>query len=329
MIQDLRYALRGLKRSVSFSLTVILIVATGIGTTTAVFSMIDRLLFRRLPYPESERLVSVGMQFVLMADGPFMIANDYLHLREGETGFASLTSWRGVSDCDLTEQNPRRMACAEVEGTFLGTFGIRPLLGRDFTAEEDRPNGPKVAILSYVFWQSRFAGAPDALGKKISVDGVPTEIVGVLPRGFELPTLAHADLLVPQALAVTTYMPGQSSGAVRVFGRMKPGVTFKQARDSALPYLDESIRINLPRARWNEARIDVRSLRDFQIQDVRLASWVLFAATLSILLIACANVANLMLARSAQAVKKNWRYARLWEQAGSGLSGRALPKASC
>ncbi len=304
MIQDLRYALRGLKRSVSFSMTVILIVAVGIGTTTAVFSMIDRLLFRSLPYPESERLVSVGMQFILMADGAFMVANDYLHLREAETGFASLTSWRGVSDCDLTDQNPRRMACAEVEQTFLGTFGIRPLLGRDFTAEEDRPNGLKVAILSYAFWQSRFGGGMDALGKIISVDGVPTEIVGVLPPGFELPTLAHADLLVPQALAVTTYRPGQASGAVRVFGRTKPGVTFKQARDSALPYLEESIRINLPRARWKEAQIDVRSLRDFQIQDVRRASWVLFAATISILLIVCANVANLMLARSASRQKE-------------------------
>jgi len=96
--------------------------------------MVDRLLFRSLPYPESERLVSVGMQFILMTDGAFMVANDYLHLREAETGFQSLTSWRGVSDCDLTEENPRRMSCAEVERTFLGTFGIRPLLGRDFTA---------------------------------------------------------------------------------------------------------------------------------------------------------------------------------------------------
>ncbi len=304
MFQDLRFALRGLKRSAVFSLTVILIVAVGIGTTTAVFSMVDRLLFRSLPYPEADRLVSVGMQFVLMTDGAFMIANDYLRLREAETGFASLTSWRGVSDCDLTEENPRRMACAEVERSFLGTFGVRPLLGRDFTAEEDRPNGPKVAILSYALWQSRFAGAADALGKKVSIDGVPTEIVGVLPPAFELPTLVHADVLVPQALAVTTYIPGQSSGAVRVFGRMKPGVTFQQARDSARPYLEDSIRINLPPARWKEASLDIRTLRDFQIQDVRLASWVLFAATISILLIVCANVANLMLARSASRRKE-------------------------
>ena len=127
------------------------------------------------------------MQFILMTDGAFMVANDYLHLREAQTGFQSLTSWRGVSDCDLTEENPRRMACAEVERTFLETFGIRPLLGRDFNAEEDRPNGPKVAILSYGFWQRRFGGGMDALGKKISIDDVPTEIVGVLPPTFELP----------------------------------------------------------------------------------------------------------------------------------------------
>jgi putative ABC transport system permease protein len=298
MFQDLRFALRGLRRNVSFSLTVILIVAVGIGATTAVFSMFDRLLFRSLPYPEADRLASVGMTFTLV-DGVLMIANDYLHLREADTGFASLTSWRGVADCDLTEENPQRLACAEVERTFLYTFGVRPLIGREFTADEDRPNGPKVAIVSYGFWRSRFGGNPDALGKKISIDGVPTEVVGVLPPGFELPTLAHADLFVPQALAVTSYIPGQSSGMVRVFGRLKPGVRLERARETARPYIEDSIKINLPPSRWKEAQVDIRSLRDFQIQDVRLASWVLFAATISILLIVCANVANLMLARSA------------------------------
>ena len=297
MLQDLLFVLRGLRRNASFSLTVILIVAAGIGTTTAVFSVVDRLLFRSLPYPEPDRLASVGMTFTLM-DGDFMIANDYLHLRDGRSGFAALTSWRGLADCDLTEQNPQRLACAEVERTFLSTFGIRPLLGREFTPEEDRRNGPKIAIVSYGFWQSRFGGSADALGKKISIDGAPTEIVGVLPPEFELPTLTHADLLVPQALAVTAYVPGQSSGPVRVFGRLKPGVSLEQAREMARPYLEESIQTNLPRARWNEAQVDIRSLRDFQIHDVRLASWVLFAALISILLIVCANVANLMLARS-------------------------------
>ena len=298
MLHDLRFALRGLRRNPSFSLTVILIVAVGIGATTAVFSMVDRLLFRSLPYPEADRLASVGMTFTLV-DGTLMIANDYLPLREADTGFASLTSWRGVADCDLTEENPQRLACAEVERSFLETFGIHPLIGRGFTTDEDRPNGPKVAMLSYGFWQSRFARNPAALGKRISIDGVSTEIVGVLPPGFELPTLAHADLFVPQALAVTRYIPGQSSGMVRVFGRLKPGVTVAQARETARPYIEDSIKTNLPPSRWKEAQLDIRSLRDFQIHDVRLASWVLFAATISILLIVCANVANLMLARSA------------------------------
>jgi putative ABC transport system permease protein len=298
MFQDLRFALRGIRRNPSFSLTVILIVAVGIGATTAVFSMVDRLLFRSLPYPDSGRLVSVGMTFTLV-DGVLMIANDYLHLREADTGFASLTSWRGIADCDLTEENPQRLACAEVERTFLSTFGVRPLIGREFTADEDRPNGARVAMVSYGFWLSRFGGNPDAVGKKLSIDGVPTEIVGVLPSGFELPTLAHADLFVPQALAVTRYIPGQSSGMVRVFGRLKPGVSLERARETARPYIEDSIKTNLPPSRWREAQVDIRSLRDFQIQDVRLASWVLFAATISILLIVCANVANLMLARSA------------------------------
>jgi putative ABC transport system permease protein len=103
-----------LKRSGVFSITVILIVAVGIGTSSAVFSMVDRLLFRSLPYPDAPRLASIGMDFVLMADGAFMVANNYLHLRELQTGFQEFTPWRGISECDLTELNPRRMACAEI-----------------------------------------------------------------------------------------------------------------------------------------------------------------------------------------------------------------------
>jgi putative ABC transport system permease protein len=296
--QDLRFALRGFRRNPAFSLTAILVIALGIGATTAVFSVVDRLLFRSLPYPESDRLVSIGVTIPIM-DGEFLMANDYFKLREHPiAAFSAVTSWTGAADCDLTEQNPRRLTCAQVESTFLPTFGITPVLGHNFTRDDDRRNAPRVALVSYGLWTSRFAADSAVVGKTIEIDGFPTRIVGVLPRDFELPNLVHADLVVPQALAIEHYIPGQSGRPLRVFGRMQPGVTVAQASAMARSRILEDLREWLPPERAAELRTVIRSLRDYQIQDVKRASWVLFGATLAILLIVCANIANLLLARA-------------------------------
>src|SRR6476661_4981944 len=205
--QDLRFALRGFRRNPAFSLTAILVIALGIGATTAVFSVVDRLLFRSLPYPESDRLVSIGVTIPIV-DGEFLMANDYFKIREHPiAAFSAVTSWTGAADCDLTEQNPRRLTCAQVESTFLPTFGITPVLGHNFTRDDDRRNAPKVALVSYGLWKSRFAADPGIAGKTIEIDGFPTRIVGVLPRDFELPNLVHADLVVPQASQSSTTFP--------------------------------------------------------------------------------------------------------------------------
>jgi len=166
--------------------------------------------------------------------GEFLMANDYFNLREHPiAAFSAVTSWTGLADCDLTEQSPRRLTCAQVESTFLPTFGIVPVLGRNFTREEDRRNAPNVALISYGLWKSRFAADPVAVGKTINIDGATTRILGVLPPDFELPNLAHADLIVPQAMAIDHYIPRQSGRPLRVFARMKPGITVAQARQMA------------------------------------------------------------------------------------------------
>ena len=237
-IQDLRYGARGLRRNPAFSLTAIFIIAVGIGATSAVFSVVDRLLFRSLPYPDSDRLVSIGIRHPIL-DGEFLLANDYLHLREQQGPFAAVTSWTGMGDCDLTEQNPLRLSCAQVESTFLPTFGIQPVLGRNFTPAEDRPDARKVALIAYGLWQSRFGGDPHAIGKTIPIDGVLTEVVGVLPRDFELPTLQRADLIVPQAVKLLQYRPGETGRPLRVFARLNDGVTVEQARAMLLPLAAE------------------------------------------------------------------------------------------
>src|SRR5579871_5789234 len=141
LFQDLRYAARGLVRNPLFTVTAIFAAALGIGSTTAVFSVVDRILFRSLPYPHDDQLVSVGMMAPLDFN-EFLLPDAYFDWRKNQKPFAAITSFTaGVAECDLTESNPVRLGCARVEGNFLPAFGLSPVLGRNFTAQEDVPNG--------------------------------------------------------------------------------------------------------------------------------------------------------------------------------------------
>lgn len=294
---DLRYALRGFSRNPAFAATAILAVALGVGSTTAVFSVVDRILFRSLPYTDDERLVSVGLAAPI-ADQEFVLGSDYVEWRARQTAFLSIATWTGVADCDLTVENPARLSCAQVERTFLSTLGIKPLLGRDFSPEEDSPEGPRAAIISYGLWQSRFAGDPATAGKLISLDGRPVEIVGILPRNFEFPTLSKVDLLVPQALNEAAQRRPQTGRVLRAIARLKPDTSVSQAYAAMDPLFQEALRF-VPAQFRKEVRLRIRPLRDRQIHDSRTASWVLIGAVCAVLLIACANAANLMLVRGA------------------------------
>jgi len=297
LLQDLRYGLRTLRNSPGFTTLAVVTLALGIGATTAVFSVVDLALFRGLPYPHQERLVSLGFVAPIERD-EFMLGTDYLEWRAQQTPFEAITSMMpGLDNCDLTQQNPVRLSCAEVESTFLPTFGVQPLLGRNFTRDEDQPNSPGVALLSYGTWRGRFGGDPSIIGRTISLDTQPTRIVGVLPADFEFPTLARPDIVVPQALAEAEQVRPKAGRVLRAFARLKPGVTIAQAQAALQPLFQESLKWVPPQFR-KEVSLRVRSVRDRQIGDVRLAFWILLAAVLAVLLIACANVANLLLART-------------------------------
>jgi predicted permease len=296
--QDIRFALRSAARSPLFIAVTVVTLAVGIGATTAVFSVVDRILFRSLPYPEEDRLVSVGM-VAPIEPNEFMLGTDYLEWRRRQEPFAAITTWSGVTDCDITDQSPVRLSCARVESSFLDTFGIQLWMGRNFTADEDRPNAPPVALISYGLWQSRFARDPGVVGNTVVLDGVPATIVGVLPRDFELPTLARADLVVPQKLDESRQQRPNTGAVLRAFARLKPGFTPEQAAAALGPLFKESLEFVPPQFR-KEVRLQVRSLRERQVADARLASLVLLGAVLAVLLIACANVANLLLARAAR-----------------------------
>jgi putative ABC transport system permease protein len=296
-LQDLRYVLRTLATKPAFAMIAILTLALGIGASTAVFSVVDRVLIRSLPYPQDERLVSFGVK-APFENLEFMLAPEYAVLRSQAGPFDSMTSLTpGGADCDITEQNPVRMNCAVVESNFLSTFGIHPVIGRDFTRADDLPKAPRVALLSYGLWRSRFAGDAKVVGRVMSLDQKPVEIIGVLPANFEMPTLESADLLFPQSLDESALDRNHPQILLRAFARLKPTATIQQAAAALQPWFQDSLRFVPPQFRA-EVSLRVRSLRDRQIEDSRVAAWVLFGAVIAVLLLACTNVANLLLVRS-------------------------------
>jgi predicted permease len=297
LAQDLRYAARGFVRSPTFTVAALFAIALGTGAGTAVFSVVDRILFRSLPFPDADRLVSVGFVAPIIPQ-EFMLGTDYVEWRARQRPFESLTSWAGIDDCDLTGASPVRLSCALVEASFLPTLSIQPIVGRNFTRDEDRPNATPVALLSYGLWKSRFGSDRRVVGKTIPLDGRSATILGVLPPQFELPTLEHADVVVPQAMDEAQQHRPNTGRVLQSVARLKPGVTPTQAAAALQPLFQESLQF-VPGPFRKEVKLRVRSLRDRQIHDARLASWILLGAVLAVLLIACANVANLLLARAA------------------------------
>ena len=224
----------------------------------------------------------------------FLTAASYADLRSDPGPLAAVTSWSGMADCDWTGDRPARLGCARVESTFLPLLGVDPVLGRNFTAEEDRPGAPRVAILSFALWKNRFGGDRGAVGKRIEIDGQPARVVGVLPAAFELPTLDRADLLIPQALPPN---PPPGTRPLRIYGRLRQGVSPLQARDAMLAR-SQQLFSEIPPHMRKQVQLHAIAMRDLQMGEYRAASWTLLAAVLATLWIACANAANLLLARS-------------------------------
>ena len=291
---DIRYALRGFRRSPAFTIAAVLTLALGIGATTAVFSVVDRILFRSLPYADPGRLVSVGLTAPIIPQ-EFVLGAWYYQWRDHSLPFTSLTSEAGEYSCDLTERNPAHLGCVGVEASFLPTLGVLPILGRNFLPEEDKPNGPKAALISYGLWTSHYGRDLAIVNRLVDLDGVQVRIVGVLPRNFEMPALERADILVPQAVDEST------AGADRVmfgFARLKPGITAGQAVEQLKPQFDYALS-KVPVRFRSEVQLRVRSIRDRQVQGARQSAWILLAAVCAVLLIACANVASLLLTRAS------------------------------
>lgn len=299
VMQDIRYALRGFRRNPLFTISIIATLALGIGATTAVFSVVDPILFRPLPYAHADRLVSVGLVHGLQRE-PFMLGGFYYNWKDNQKPFEALTSQAyGVEECDLTQHTRAQLNCAAVEGNFLPTLGVEPLLGRSFLPKENRPNGPAVAMISYALWRSHFNRNPSILNKLIQIDGKPVRVIGVLREDFEMPNLEPMDVLIPRDLDEAVQRKANIGGApMRAFARLKRGVSIEQAKSQLEPLLNSTLSFAPPFMR-KQIFLSVRPMRDFQMHDVHWIAWILLAAVFAFLLIACANVASLYMARGA------------------------------
>ncbi len=299
-VADLRYAIRALRRNPAFTLAALLALAIGIGATTAVFSVVDRAMFRSLPYPDPNRLYWTGMNIRGLME-EILTGVLYPSWIQQQKVFEQMAAFSGVSDCVLTTgQEPVRVPCTSVTASFLPVLRIHPVMGRNFRAEEDRPGGAPVVLLSWGVWQRSFGGDPALVGRSIILSGQVRTVLGILPRDFEFPTLAQVGVLTPLALNDTQANIAQHGTRIlRVVGRLKPGISAVQAR-AGLELVFEAFRNTIPVGEYRK-RLSLAfvSFQDRQVRDIRTAFLVLLAAVASVLLIACANVANLLLARAA------------------------------
>jgi predicted permease len=294
-VRDLRFALRSLKRTPGFTIVTLLVLAVGIGVNTAVFSVIDAVLLKPLTYPDPQQLVQIVMN---TNQGPFAAASiPQFELWSRQTSIfqqVAAYDWGG-SGANLTGgDNPEQVQAVHVSRDYFALFGAPILAGRTFSAAEDSPNGGRAVVLSYGLWKQRYGGDRNIVGRTIQIDGQPYLVVGVIGRNFV--TDAPVDLWLPDQFDPNSHEMVVTFTAV---ARLKPGVTLAQANAQLRLVSDQFRRtygqISLPPG----GGFGVVSLQQFMVGDMRFPLLVLLGAVGFVLLIACANVANLLLARAS------------------------------
>jgi putative ABC transport system permease protein len=292
LIADLRYAVRLMAKQWSFTLVAVMALALGIGANTAIFSVVDTVLLQPLPYPQPDRIMRLGRLFP-QGVGYSISIPKYMAWRRSQAfeamalhDFASL----GMSLGSGTP--PQQVNAIHVSADYFKVFGVAPMNGRSFTEAEDLPGGPPVAVISYGLWHSRLGGA-EVVGNPILLNGVPYSVVGVLPVGFR--PEPSAEVWLPLQADPSSTNQGHY---LNVAGRLKTGVTIAAAQGQ-MNVIGEQFREANPKWMDKGEGVAVRSMREATTGDVRTALLVLFGAVALVLLIACANVANLLLARAA------------------------------
>jgi putative ABC transport system permease protein len=316
IVRDFRYALRGLRRAPGFAAAVVLTLALGIGGNTAIFSVVDQLLLRPLPYPDGEQLVVVyestpqyrarvaaspgsdvgsGARSATSPRRPDASPANWLDWQRQSRTFRSFAAWVPADVFLRGLDEPLRLKAQLVSSEFFPLLGVRPLLGRTISADDDRPKAPRVAVISHTLWQSRFGGGRGVIGRSVLVNGQPTTIVGVMPDSFRF-VYQDNDLWGAFQLDRDYAWREREGRFINVVGRLQPGVTMAAA-DTEMRAI--ASRLADTHAFNTDTSVDLVPLREELTGQVHTSLLVLYGAVGVLLSIACFNVANLLLARAA------------------------------
>ena len=296
LLQDIRYGIRTLAKNPGFTAVAVLTLALGIGANTAIFSVVENLLLRPLPYPQPDRLVEIANSYPPQLPKVGLSPGDYADWRRQNASFSEMGAYAKITQgFNLTgEGEPQRVTAVYADDGLFPMLGVRPVMGRAFLPEEDRAGSAPVVILGHRLWQSRYGGDPGVVGRSISLDNQRYTIVGVLPAGMQLSR--SADLWLPLGQFSDDLSEHVHHEFVAI-ARLKPGVSVAQARDEMVR-LNQQEAIAFPDAHKNFGVL-VEAMQDPSAAQLRSTLLVLFGAVGLVLLIACANIVNLLLVRNA------------------------------
>jgi putative ABC transport system permease protein len=292
-----------LARTPGFTLVALVTLALGIGGTTAIFSVVDGILLRPLPYPDPAAIVSVSRGSSDNPTGGAFSAADYLDYHRASRSFAVFAGFRG-DIVDLTGgAEPVRLSALETTAAFFDVFGLPPLSGRVYSQRTDKPQGDRIAVVSEGLWRQHLGGDPNVAGRTIRLNGIPTTVIGVMPEAFVHPSKADLWVLAPKDVPTSPLaiegdpIANREVQYFQAIARLQPGVTVAQANDD-LRGISQRLAREYPQTNEGESAT-VQPFQEGLVGDVRTALWVLLGAVGFVLLIACANVASLLLARGA------------------------------
>jgi len=293
-LADLAHSLRLFRRAPGFTCAAVAALALGIGANTAIFSVVDAVLLKPVPFPDPDRLVmfvNAGPQGEFPGASPAKFA----HWRQQTDVVQGVTAFRNNVVNDTGGAAPQQLRAAQVSVDYFRLFGAPLIRGRGFTAAEDHPNGPHVVVISYGLWQRRFGGDPAAIGKTMALSGEPFEVIGIVGPRFDVQEFGPApEVWMPFQLDPNTADQGNY---FTVAGRLQPGVTLAQAR-ARVQVAAEAFRQRFPNGLGPKQSFSVQRFRDAFVSNARPTLLVLLGAVAFVLLIACANVANLLLVRA-------------------------------